>query len=112
MEQVHGLRMLCFNSTLLYLYMMNDFMTALFQGTFAGIIIGLTQLNCSELKLRRLCYRQGYVYLIIVYYLIVGVVEKITFRHHSELPMPIKCVILREQITFPRKLILVCISDY
>uniref|UniRef100_A0A665UW15 Autophagy related 2B n=1 Tax=Echeneis naucrates TaxID=173247 RepID=A0A665UW15_ECHNA len=29
------------------------------QGTFAGIIIGLTQLNCSELKLRRLCYRQG-----------------------------------------------------
>lgn len=40
---------------------MNDFITALFQGTFAGIIIGLTQLNCSELKLRRLCYRQGYV---------------------------------------------------
>lgn len=36
--------------------------TALFQGTFAGIIIGLTQLNCSELKLRRLCYRQGYVH--------------------------------------------------
>ncbi|KAM3870794.1 autophagy-related protein 2 homolog B [Diretmus argenteus] len=29
------------------------------QGTFAGIIIGLTQLNCSELKLRQLCYRQG-----------------------------------------------------
>uniref|UniRef100_A0A8C7DGA2 Autophagy related 2B n=1 Tax=Oncorhynchus kisutch TaxID=8019 RepID=A0A8C7DGA2_ONCKI len=29
------------------------------QGTFAGIVIGLTQLNCSELKLRRLCYRQG-----------------------------------------------------
>ncbi|XP_034050816.1 autophagy-related protein 2 homolog B isoform X2 [Thalassophryne amazonica] len=29
------------------------------QGTFAGIIIGLTQLNCSELKLRRLCSRQG-----------------------------------------------------
>eukprot|EP00066_Takifugu_rubripes_P026085 XP_011615351.1 PREDICTED: autophagy-related protein 2 homolog B isoform X2 [Takifugu rubripes] len=29
------------------------------QGTFAGIIMGLTQLNCSELKLRRLCYRQG-----------------------------------------------------
>lgn len=45
------------------LCIMNDFMTALFQGTFAGIIIGLTQLNCSELKLRRLCYRQGYVYL-------------------------------------------------
>lgn len=42
---------------------MNGVMTALFQGTFAGIIIGLTQLNCSELKLRRLCYRQGYVYL-------------------------------------------------
>ena len=41
---------------------MIDFMTAVFQGTFAGIIIGLTQLNCSELKLRRLCYRQGYVY--------------------------------------------------
>lgn len=35
--------------------------TCSFQGTFAGIIIGLTQLNCSELKLRRLCYRQGYV---------------------------------------------------
>ena len=34
----------------------------LFQGTFAGIVIGLTQLNCSELKLRRLCYRQGYVW--------------------------------------------------
>lgn len=31
-----------------------------FQGTFAGIIFGLTQLNCSELKLRQLCYRQGY----------------------------------------------------
>uniref|UniRef100_A0A667Y787 Autophagy related 2B n=1 Tax=Myripristis murdjan TaxID=586833 RepID=A0A667Y787_9TELE len=30
---------------------------AMEQGTFAGIIIGLTQLNCSELKLRRLCYR-------------------------------------------------------
>uniref|UniRef100_A0AAX7T4E4 Autophagy related 2B n=1 Tax=Astatotilapia calliptera TaxID=8154 RepID=A0AAX7T4E4_ASTCA len=30
-----------------------------FQGTFAGIIFGLTQLNCSELKLRQLCYRQG-----------------------------------------------------
>ncbi|XP_041131131.1 autophagy-related protein 2 homolog B-like isoform X6 [Polyodon spathula] len=29
------------------------------QGTFAGIVIGLTQLNCSELKLKRLCYRQG-----------------------------------------------------
>uniref|UniRef100_A0A3Q3ERI5 Autophagy related 2B n=1 Tax=Kryptolebias marmoratus TaxID=37003 RepID=A0A3Q3ERI5_KRYMA len=29
------------------------------QGTFAGIIFGLTQLNCSELKLRQLCYRQG-----------------------------------------------------
>uniref|UniRef100_A0A673ZBP3 Autophagy related 2B n=1 Tax=Salmo trutta TaxID=8032 RepID=A0A673ZBP3_SALTR len=29
------------------------------QGTFAGIVIGLTQLNCSELKLRRLCHRQG-----------------------------------------------------
>uniref|UniRef100_A0A3Q2YJF4 Autophagy related 2B n=1 Tax=Hippocampus comes TaxID=109280 RepID=A0A3Q2YJF4_HIPCM len=28
-------------------------------GTFSGIIIGLTQLNCSELKLRQLCYRQG-----------------------------------------------------
>uniref|UniRef100_A0A8C1P732 Autophagy related 2B n=1 Tax=Cyprinus carpio TaxID=7962 RepID=A0A8C1P732_CYPCA len=32
---------------------------AMEQGTFAGIVIGLTQLNCSELKLRRLCYRQG-----------------------------------------------------
>lgn len=31
------------------------------QGTFAGIIMGLTQLNCSELKLKRLCYRQGFV---------------------------------------------------
>uniref|UniRef100_A0A3B3VSB7 Autophagy related 2B n=1 Tax=Poecilia latipinna TaxID=48699 RepID=A0A3B3VSB7_9TELE len=29
------------------------------QGTFAGIIFGLTQLNCSELKLQQLCYRQG-----------------------------------------------------
>ncbi|KAM9354502.1 autophagy-related protein 2 homolog B [Pholidichthys leucotaenia] len=29
------------------------------QGTLAGIIFGLTQLNCSELKLRQLCYRQG-----------------------------------------------------
>uniref|UniRef100_A0A671RW97 Autophagy-related protein 2 homolog B-like n=1 Tax=Sinocyclocheilus anshuiensis TaxID=1608454 RepID=A0A671RW97_9TELE len=32
---------------------------AMEQGTFAGIVIGLTQLNCSEIKLRRLCYRQG-----------------------------------------------------
>ncbi|XP_062863124.1 autophagy-related protein 2 homolog B isoform X2 [Trichomycterus rosablanca] len=32
---------------------------AMEQGTLAGIIIGLTQLNCSELKLHRLCYRQG-----------------------------------------------------
>uniref|UniRef100_A0A8C1SW19 Autophagy related 2B n=1 Tax=Cyprinus carpio TaxID=7962 RepID=A0A8C1SW19_CYPCA len=32
---------------------------AMEQGTFAGIVIGLTQLNCSELKLRCLCYRQG-----------------------------------------------------
>ncbi|XP_032883372.1 autophagy-related protein 2 homolog B isoform X1 [Amblyraja radiata] len=29
------------------------------QGTLAGILIGLAQLNCSELKLRRLCYRHG-----------------------------------------------------
>uniref|UniRef100_A0A3B3ZN14 Uncharacterized protein n=1 Tax=Periophthalmus magnuspinnatus TaxID=409849 RepID=A0A3B3ZN14_9GOBI len=27
------------------------------QGTFAGILIGLAQLNCSELKLKRLCCR-------------------------------------------------------
>ncbi|XP_039598032.1 autophagy-related protein 2 homolog B-like isoform X1 [Polypterus senegalus] len=32
---------------------------AMEQGTFAGIVIGLTQLNCSELKLKRLCCRQG-----------------------------------------------------
>ncbi|XP_021563561.1 autophagy-related protein 2 homolog B isoform X2 [Carlito syrichta] len=29
------------------------------QGTLAGILIGLTQLNCSELKLKRLFYRHG-----------------------------------------------------
>ncbi|XP_043930581.1 autophagy-related protein 2 homolog B [Protopterus annectens] len=29
------------------------------QGTFAGILIGLAQLNCSELKLKRLYYRHG-----------------------------------------------------
>ncbi|KAK2849010.1 hypothetical protein Q5P01_008844 [Channa striata] len=29
------------------------------QGTFAGILIGLAQLNCSELKLKRLCCRHG-----------------------------------------------------
>uniref|UniRef100_A0A8C5N3S7 Autophagy related 2B n=1 Tax=Leptobrachium leishanense TaxID=445787 RepID=A0A8C5N3S7_9ANUR len=29
------------------------------QGTFTGILIGLAQLNSSELKLKRLCYRQG-----------------------------------------------------
>uniref|UniRef100_A0A8C2XJ49 Autophagy related 2A n=1 Tax=Cyclopterus lumpus TaxID=8103 RepID=A0A8C2XJ49_CYCLU len=29
------------------------------QGTFAGILIGLAQLNCSELKLKRLCCRNG-----------------------------------------------------
>ncbi|KAK2544005.1 Atg2b [Columba livia] len=29
------------------------------QGTLAGILIGLAQLNCSELKLKRLCYRHG-----------------------------------------------------
>ncbi|XP_070807618.1 autophagy-related protein 2 homolog A [Pituophis catenifer annectens] len=28
-------------------------------GTFAGILIGLAQLNCSELKLKRLCCRHG-----------------------------------------------------
>ncbi|XP_043931707.1 autophagy-related protein 2 homolog A [Protopterus annectens] len=28
-------------------------------GTFAGIMIGLAQLNCSELKLKRLCCRHG-----------------------------------------------------
>ncbi|KAJ1106499.1 hypothetical protein NDU88_003900 [Pleurodeles waltl] len=28
-------------------------------GTFAGILIGLAQLNCSELKLKRLCCRNG-----------------------------------------------------
>lgn len=42
--------------------------TALFhlsvsQGTFAGILIGLAQLNCSELKLKRLCCRHGYEYI-------------------------------------------------
>ena len=31
----------------------------LFQGTLAGILIGLAQLNCSELKLKRLFYRHG-----------------------------------------------------
>ncbi|XP_005990375.1 autophagy-related protein 2 homolog B [Latimeria chalumnae] len=29
------------------------------QCTFGGILIGLAQLNCSELKLKRLCYRHG-----------------------------------------------------
>ncbi|CAM9594741.1 unnamed protein product [Lampetra planeri] len=29
------------------------------QGTFAGILIGLAQLNNSELKLKQLCYRHG-----------------------------------------------------
>ncbi|CAH2327935.1 autophagy-related 2 homolog B isoform X1 [Pelobates cultripes] len=29
------------------------------QGTFTGILIGLAQLNSSELKLKRLCYRHG-----------------------------------------------------
>ncbi|XP_069771921.1 autophagy-related protein 2 homolog B-like isoform X4 [Narcine bancroftii] len=29
------------------------------QGTLAGILIGLAQLNCSELKLKRLCNRHG-----------------------------------------------------
>ncbi|KAM7389872.1 hypothetical protein PAMP_023820 [Pampus punctatissimus] len=29
------------------------------QGTFAGILIGLAQLNCSELKLKSLCCRHG-----------------------------------------------------
>lgn len=28
-------------------------------GTFAGLLIGLAQLNCSELKLKRLCCRHG-----------------------------------------------------
>ncbi|XP_062379584.1 autophagy-related protein 2 homolog B isoform X2 [Sardina pilchardus] len=32
---------------------------AIEQGTFAGIVMGLAQLSCSELTLRRLCYRQG-----------------------------------------------------
>lgn len=29
------------------------------QGTFMGLLIGLAQLNCSELKLKRLCCRHG-----------------------------------------------------
>lgn len=29
------------------------------KGTLAGILIGLAQLNCSELKLKRLFYRHG-----------------------------------------------------
>ena len=29
------------------------------QGTFTGLLIGLAQLNCSELKLKRLCCRHG-----------------------------------------------------
>ncbi|XP_031435892.1 autophagy-related protein 2 homolog B [Clupea harengus] len=32
---------------------------AMEQGTFAGIVMGLAQLNCSELTLRTLCCRQG-----------------------------------------------------
>ena len=31
----------------------------LFQGTLAGLLIGLAQLNCSELRLKRLCCRSG-----------------------------------------------------
>ena len=29
------------------------------QGTLAGLLIGLAQLNCSELRLKRLCCRSG-----------------------------------------------------
>lgn len=32
---------------------------AIEQGTLAGLIIGLSQLNCSELRLKRLCCRSG-----------------------------------------------------
>lgn len=31
----------------------------LIQGTFAGLLIGLADLNCSELNLKRLCCRSG-----------------------------------------------------
>ena len=31
----------------------------MFQGTLAGLLIGLAQLNCSELRLKRLCCRSG-----------------------------------------------------
>ncbi|XP_043551031.1 autophagy-related protein 2 homolog A-like [Chiloscyllium plagiosum] len=34
-------------------------MCQMVSGTFAGILIGLAQLNCSELKLKRLCCRHG-----------------------------------------------------
>lgn len=37
----------------------SDF-SGVLQGTFAGILIGLAQLNCSELKLKRLCCRHGW----------------------------------------------------
>ena len=30
-----------------------------FQGTLTGLLIGLAQLNCSELKLKKLCCRSG-----------------------------------------------------
>ncbi|NWH96692.1 ATG2B protein, partial [Tichodroma muraria] len=29
------------------------------QGALAGILIGLARLNCSQLRLKRLCHRQG-----------------------------------------------------
>lgn len=41
------------------LYPLTQAMLFFTQGTLAGLLIGLAQLNCSELRLKRLCCRSG-----------------------------------------------------
>jgi hypothetical protein len=38
-------------------------------GPLAGLLMGLAQLNCSELRLKRLSYRHGYVKSFSLFYL-------------------------------------------
>uniref|UniRef100_A0A8C9TLP9 Autophagy related 2A n=1 Tax=Scleropages formosus TaxID=113540 RepID=A0A8C9TLP9_SCLFO len=56
------------------------------QGTFAGILIGLAQLNCSELKLKRLCCRHGYELLGVDKVIQYAVNEWLTDIRKNQLP--------------------------
>ena len=49
---------LCLSSVIVSPITANSLL-CLIQGTLAGLLIGLAQLNCSELRLKRLCCRSG-----------------------------------------------------